>query len=239
MDAVCSGCGRPVTTGQEPLNPSKTGIEEEAIDLSNVENMDAPQEKRHKGMVVAALILMAGWIVFTFLCSALASTVGRGSIRDAKGILFVALPCVPVAVIGLILVSVKKKAAGPMRKLEKSYFIAFCIFCTIVSSLSVVIAFAPVLTDASLGDLARVFAFFFFISALIAFVFLGFVFAKQVGKEGVYAMLKAFFVSFLLAPVIGYLAIKMFVAVVIFIIISVVALGAIFANGGTVIYRRR
>lgn len=251
----CSGCGTrvnaqpaaPVYAAPAAPQPRVPGTnyypqypgvpQEEMIDLSNMQDMDKPQEKKHKGTVWCAVLLILAWVAFTFLFGLFLDSTGVDMDDDMLEVLFpAAFVCIPVSLVGLLVVGLKQKAAGPMRKIQKNYALVFHMMSILISTLAVANGLSQIAGGAS--ALAQIVTGFLLFPMLIGYFVLINISANENGKEGTYAVLKAFFFSFIPAIILGYLLMKLFLAMILVIGIGMVALFSFFGNGGYIIYRR-
>ncbi len=242
----CPNCGNATQTPAYQISapvafsspaPSFVQPQEDIIDLSGAKNLDAPQEKRHKGTVIAAFVLAIGWVAHFFLSKLMVegTDLAVGANRDW---IFVAMAmvCVPVTLLGVIFVLLAKKSAGPLPKLPKKQSLVYYLLTIVVSSTSLATAFGNVIT--TMGSATETVTMIMFIVFLLFFVIIVVATAFSAGKNGMFSLLLAYFISFVPGMLLGYLLAKLIA--ILFVVIGFVILGAIlfFGNGGYVVYHR-
>lgn len=211
--------------------------DEEIIDLSNLSGVDAPQEKKHKGTIVSVIILALVWVAYAFLVSAFADASGiRKGDETVYILLTIACVCVPFTVIGLPITLIAKKIAGPMKKLQNGQYLIFLMFSCLITAMAVATGFADAM--ASIGSLVRIVSVMMMAAFLVSYVIVVILASGSNGKEGMFGVLTAFFISFIPAIFLGYLIAKIFAAVAVLIVVGVIGMILFFANGGIIIYRR-
>lgn len=239
----CIYCGAPLVAQARKKAPWKEAVvecyddDEEVIDLSKLKNKGKPQEKAHKGTVITAIILAVAWILYVFLVTFYAEWTGVHASDGAPIILLsMACVCVPVTVIGLLIVEIVKKKTGDVEKLQKGQFPVFVMFSSVVTGMALVVGYSNVMSD--LGSLVRGVSIMLFAAFLVSFVIVAILSSEANGRDGMYAILEAFFIGFIPAIFLGYIMAKIFAAAALLIVIGIIALFVFFANGGIIYYRR-
>lgn len=249
-DAFCAACGVKLDTNSQqpentetessvlPVTPPQQVVEEEFIDLSKEKNLDVPRTSAHKGTLLSSIVMVIAWVLLIFLSKFISSTIfeeGENA-RFLPIILLMSLLCVPIGVVGLIFTLQRKKNAGPLKKLKKSVWFIFGVMTTLCCTFALALGFNSAITNMS--TFINVVSWFAFIAFAITFVIITFVFSRENDKEGMYALLITFFISFFPSIIFSYLWVKLLEAAFVAIAILIFVFILFFALGGQISYER-
>lgn len=235
----CRSCGSSIQA--PPAAPASPQIyqpaPENVIDLRGTRN-HGPAEKVDKGAVVAAILMVLGWIVFALLGGALVKSAGVKSDDSLwQKLLVVVAICLPVFILGYSVARYFRSKVD-LPPLEKGPAFVTNGYCWLLTAAFTALAFRDIFIPAGLGDLVKIVLIFFTAVFALVFVIFAASASSQYGAAIRYKLFTAYFFSFLPGALLGCLLAALIAAAGLLIVIGIVLLVFFFANGGIILYRR-
>lgn len=235
----CNNCGSPIQA--QPAAPASPQIyqpaSENVIDLRGTVN-HGPAEKADKGAIVAAILMVLGWIVFALLGSAFVESTGVESDDSLlQKMLVVVAICLPVFILGYPMAR-HFRGKVDLPPLEKGPAFVTSGYCWLLTAAFTALAFMDIFIPAGLDDLVKIVLVIFTTVFAVVFVIFAASASSQYGTAIRYKLITDYFFSFLPGALLGCLLAALVAAAGLFIIIGIVLLVFFFANGGIILYRR-
>ncbi len=234
--AFCSACGEALHACES--TPNTTETVEEIVDLTGVQQHNAPQEKKYKKTIVASVLIALFWMVFPFGCRIFCVATGLNSNTETPFVfLAMAFLCVPCGLIALLAVLIPRFRKRLDRKMAKGKSVLIYSLTWFMTALSVASGFSDAFGAFS-GLVSFIASAMIFVMA-IAYIILCVGLSGESGREGLYSVLTAFASSFIPAILLGYTiafllsAFAMMIGIIFLLFILFIGLG------GRVIYVRR
>ena len=230
--SFCPFCGTRLAAqpAPQPVQPMmQPAAQPGMIDLRGTENRDAVSMKKDPAVIGVTLVVTVLWS-FIFLISMLAITPYLE--KEGAQILGAMYAVAGIAiVVGAGAAFLIRAGAGRINRIDGGLIALFIVFSLLISSLCFAAGFGGVFGD----SLGRIVAIVMFIVILLTYLITFLIMANQLPKGIAWIMMLSFALSFLLAPLLGYLLVVIFDKIVFAAVLFLIFLFC----GGFVIARVR
>ncbi len=230
--SFCPFCGTRLAAqpAPQPVQPMmQPAAQQGMIDLRGIENRDAVSMKKDPAVIGVTLVVAVLWS-FIFLISKLAITPHLN--MEGAEILGVMYAVAGISlVIGTGAAFLIRAGVGRINRIDGGLIALFIVFSLLISSLCFAAGFGSAIGD----GLGQIVAVIMVVILLLTYLITFLIMANQLPKGIAWIMMLSFALSFLLAPLLGYLLAVIFDKMVFAAVLFLVLL----FSGGFVIVRVR